>query len=327
MFVRNSHKEELGLKLHTKLTDLIGNTPLLKLEAIEKLYNSKANLIAKLEMFNPSKSLKDRAFYEMICDGERKDFLNKDTVVIEPTSGNAGTSLALICAIKGYRIILTMPENTPQDKQNLFTSLGAEIVLTPSSEAMRGAIEEANRLCEEYPNSFMPMQFQNPANPRSHENTTAKEIWEDLEGNVDIFVAGFGTGGTISGAGAKLKELKPGVRVIGVEPSTSAVVSGGKPGAHKIAGIGSGFIPLNLNTEVIDEIILVSSESAIECTDIIAKKEGLLAGISSGAVLHAALTLAKRPENAGKNIVMIFGDDGERYIGQKIFSAREGTIR
>ncbi|MDR2932397.1 MAG: cysteine synthase A [Oscillospiraceae bacterium] len=308
------------MNIKTDLTQLIGGTPMLELCKIEEAAECGVKLIAKLESFNPMGSLKERAAYEMITDGERKGFVNEGTVVIEPTSGNAGVAIAFICAVRGYRVILTMPESIPAERRAILTALGAEIRLTPASDGMKGAIAEANRLCEEIKNSFMPMQFQNPANPRAHRQTTAQEIWRDTDGIVDIFVAGFGSGGTISGVGAGLKALNPRVQIVGIEPAASAVASGGKPGPHKIQGLGPGFIPINLDLDVIDEIIPVSNEDAFAYMDMLAKKEGLLVGVSSGAVLAGALEVAKRRENKGKNVVMIFADNGERYLYQGIYT-------
>lgn len=301
------------------LTELIGNTPLLELVNYNKSANVDATIITKLEYFNPGGSVKDRVGFAMITDAEEKGLLNKDSVIIEPTSGNTGIALAFVAAARGYRIILTMPETMSMERRSLLAALGAELVLTPGSEGMKGAIRKAEELSAEIPNSFVPQQFKNPANPQYHRNTTAEEIWRDTEGKVDIFVAGVGTGGTITGVGEVLKQKNPNIKVVAVEPMDSPVLSGGNPGPHKIQGIGAGFIPDILNMSVIDEIIKVKSEDAFDAARKLAKTEGLLAGISSGAALHAATELAKLPENKGKNIVVLLPDTGERYLSTALF--------
>ena len=302
------------------LTNLVGNTPLYYLERTANNQSLETKLYAKLEMFNPFGSSKDRAILAILKDGERKGFINRETVIIEPSGGNAASSLAYICAAKKYRLILTMPESIHAERRALMASLGAELHLTQADKGMNGAIEYANHLCEVIKNSFMPMQFQNPANPRSHRDTTGEEIWRDTDGLVDIVVAGFGTGGTISGIAEALKAHKPTVNVVGVEPQNSPVTSGGKPGAHRISGLGAGFLPINLNLDLIDEIIPVSDENAYLRTRELAKTEGLVCGVSSGAALDAAITVARRNENRGKTIVIIFPDHGERYLNQNIFT-------
>lgn len=307
------------MNIASDLTKLVGNTPLLALSKIVRWNSLETGLLAKLEHYNPSGSLKDRAALEMIEDGERKGFITEGTVIIEPTSGNEGIALAMICCVKGYRLIITMPESIAEERRQLLKVYGADVRLTPTSEGMMGAIAEANRLCEEIRNSFMPMQFQNPANPRIHRETTAAEIWRDTDGTVDIVVAGFGSGGTITGVAEGLKALNPAVKIVGVEPATSAVASGGKPGAHNIQGLGPGFLPINLNLELIDEIIPVSGEDAFQYAAQLASQEALLVGASSGAVLCAGVQLAGRQENHDKTIVLIFADDGERYISQGLY--------
>lgn len=301
------------------LTELIGNTPLLEVSNYNRQNNLDATIIAKLEYFNPGGSVKDRIGYAMIVDAEEKGLLKKDSVIIEPTSGNTGIALAYVAAAKGYRIILTMPETMSVERRNLLSALGAELVLTPGPEGMKGAIKKAEELAKEIPNSFIPQQFENPANPEYHKATTAQEIWRDTEGKVDIFVAGVGTGGTITGVGEVLKQKNPNIKIVAVEPADSPVLSGGAPGPHKIQGIGAGFVPKVLNTSIIDEIIQVKSEEAFEASRKLSKAEGLLVGISSGAALHAATVLAKRPENKGKNIVVLLPDTGERYLSTPLF--------
>ena len=302
------------MNIHKQITDLIGKTPLLELKNMEKEYNLEAKIIAKLEYFNPAGSVKDRVAYAMIKDAENKGLLKEGSVIIEPTSGNTGIGLASIGASKGYKVILTMPETMSIERRNLLKAYGAEIVLTEGTKGMKGAIEKALELAKQIPNSFIPSQFENPENPKAHEKTTGPEIWEDTEGKVDIFVAGVGTGGTISGVGKYLKSKNPNIKIVAVEPLSSPVLSEGKAGAHKIQGIGAGFVPKTLNTEIYDEIITVSNEEALETTKLLAKKEGLLVGISSGAVLNAAVKLAQRPENKGKMIVVLLPDTGERYL-------------
>jgi len=302
------------------LTDLIGNTPLLELTNYNKTNGALATIIAKLEYFNPASSVKDRIGNAMISDAEKKGLLNKDTVIIEPTSGNTGIALAFVAASKGYRLILTMPETFSIERRNLLKALGAELILTSGPDGMAGAIKKAEELKASIPNSFIPQQFKNPANPEIHRTTTAEEIWRDTDGKVDIFVSGIGTGGTITGVGEVLKKRNPKVQIIAVEPFDSPVLSGGQKGPHKIQGIGAGFVPDILNLSVIDEIIKVKNEEAFEAGRSLARKEGLLVGISSGAAVHAALQLAKRPENKGKNIVVILPDTGERYLSTLLYN-------
>jgi cysteine synthase A len=311
------------MKVAKKLTDLIGNTPLMELGAFAKFRGAEAPIIAKLEHFNPLGSLKDRVALAMIEEAERKGLLKPGSVVIEPTSGNAGIGLAYIASVKGYRMILTMPKTMSLERRNMLKALGAELVLTPGSEWMKGAIEEAKRLHAEIPNSVLLQQFENQANPDAHYATTANEIWRDTDGNVDIFVCGAGTCGTISGVGRRLKELKPGVQIVGVEPAESAVLSGGKPGVHKIQGIGAGFIPKTYDPKAVDLIFPVSSDDAIRTSRQLAKTEGLLVGIAAGAATHAAVELSKRPENKDKNIVVILGDTGERYLSTVLYAFDE----
>jgi cysteine synthase A len=301
-------------RIAKNLTDLIGNTPLLELTNLERSKNISAIILAKLESFNPGGSVKDRIGFSMIKAAEEKGLIKQDTVIIEPTSGNTGIALALVAAAKNYKLILTMPETMSVERRSLLKALGAEIVLTPGSEGMNGAIRKAEELAAGIPDSYIPQQFKNPANPEIHRNTTAEEIWRDTEGKVDIFVAGVGTGGTITGVGEVLKKRKPGVKVVAVEPFDSAVLSGGKPGPHKIQGLGAGFVPDVLNRGVIDEIIKVKNEDAFKTGQELASTEGLITGISSGAAVYAALQVASRPENAGKNIVVILPDTGERYL-------------
>lgn len=301
------------------LTELIGNTPMLQIENYNKRYNPEAAIIAKLEYFNPGGSVKDRIGYAMIKDAEEKGILKEGSVIIEPTSGNTGIALAYVAAAKGYRIILTMPETMSVERRNLLAALGAELVLTPGAEGMKGAIAKAEQLAAEIPDSFVPQQFNNPANPAFHRATTAEEIWRDTEGKVDIFVAGVGTGGTITGVGEVLKQKNPNVKIVAIEPLDSPVLSGGKPGPHKLQGIGAGFVPDVLNASVIDEIIKIKNEDAFEAARALAKTEGLLVGISSGAALYGATELAKRPENKGKNIVVLLPDTGERYLSTPLF--------
>lgn len=308
------------MKIYKNVSELIGKTPLLELSNIEAIEGLKAKLLAKLECFNPAGSSKDRVGKAMIEDAEKRGLLKEGSVIIEPTSGNTGIGLASIAAVKGYRLILTMPETMSEERRNLLSAYGAEIVLTPGNEGMSGAIKKANELKDEIEGSFIPGQFENPANPKIHKLTTGPEIWEDTEGTVDIFVAGVGTGGTLSGVGEYLKSKNPEIRVIAVEPSDSPVLSKGKSGAHGIQGIGAGFVPDNLNKEIYDEIIPVETEDAIETANIIAKTEGILVGISSGAAVWAALSLAIKPENKGKTIVALLPDSGERYLSTGIFN-------
>jgi len=306
-------------KIAQSLTDLIGNTPLLELNNFSRKHQLAAQLIAKLEYFNPAGSVKDRIGYFMIVDAEEKGLINKDTVIIEPTSGNTGVGLAFTAATRGYRLILTMPDSFSAERRLLFKALGAELVLTPGAEGMKGAIERAEALARENPNSFIPQQFANPANPEIHRRTTAEEIWRDTDGQVDFFVAGVGTGGTITGVGEALKLKNPQVKIIAVEPFDSPLLSGGSAGPHKIQGIGANFIPPILNRDILDEIIPVKSEQAFATSRTLAKIEGLLVGISSGAAVFAASEIARRPENKGKKIVVLLPDTGERYLSTELF--------
>ena len=310
-------------KIAKKLTDLIGNTPLLELSNFNKFHGAAATIIGKLEYFNPSGSVKCRIGDAMIKDAEERGILNPESVIIEPTSGNTGIALAFVAAAKGYRLILTMPETMSVERRNLLKALGAELVLTPGSEGMKGAIRRATELAEEIPHSFLPQQFKNPSNPEIHRKTTAVEIWNDTNGDVDIFIAGVGTGGTITGVGEVLKARKPGVQIIAVEPADSPVLSGGNPGPHKIQGIGAGFVPDVLNLSVIDEIITVTNDHAFETSRQLARTEGLLVGISSGAAVYAALEVAGRAENKGKKIVVILPDTGERYLSTALYQFDE----
>ncbi len=307
-------------KIYKSLTELVGKTPLLELSNYEQKKELGATVIAKLEYYNPAGSVKDRIAKAMIDDAEQKGVLKKGSVIIEPTSGNTGIGLASIAAARGYRLILTMPETMSVERRNLLKAYGAELVLTEGAKGMKGAIARANELAEEIPNSFVPGQFDNPANPTVHRTTTGPEIWEDTEGKVDILVAGVGTGGTITGTGEFLKFQKPEVKVVAVEPDDSPVLSEGKAGPHKIQGIGAGFVPQVLNTKVYDEIIRVKNEDAFATGRELSKTEGLLVGISSGAALWAATELAKRPENKGKTIVVVLPDTGERYLSTPLFS-------
>ena len=307
------------MKIYKKITDLIGNTPLLKLENIEKANNLNATLLAKLEYFNPAGSVKDRVAKAMIDDAEAKGILKAGSVIIEPTSGNTGIGLASVAAARGYRLIITMPETMSVERRNLMKAYGAELVLTDGSKGMKGAIEKADELAAEIPDSFIPSQFTNPINPAAHQKTTGVEIWNDTNGKVDIFVAGVGTGGTISGVGAYLKSQNPDVKIVAVEPKSSPVLSEGVAGSHKIQGIGAGFVPEILNTDIYDEIITVEDADAFAAGRAAARKEGVLIGISSGAALWAAIQLAKRPENEGKTIVALFPDTGERYLSTPMF--------
>ena len=308
------------MKIYKKLTDLIGNTPLLELTRYEQDNNLQSTILAKLEYFNPAGSVKDRIAKAMIEDAEKKGLLKKDSVIIEPTSGNTGIGLASVAAAKGYRIILTMPETMSVERRNLLKAYGAELVLTEGAKGMKGAIEKSKELAETIPNSFIPSQFTNPANPAVHKATTAVEIYNDTDGKVDILVAGVGTGGTITGVGEYLKAKNKNIKIIAVEPADSPVLSQGKAGPHKIQGIGAGFVPDTLNTKIYDEIIPVANEDAFETGRKLALREGLLVGISSGAALFAATQVAKRPENKNKVIVVILPDTGERYLSTPLFS-------
>ena len=306
-------------KIAKNLTDLIGNTPLLELSNFNKSHKLESTIIAKLEYYNPAGSVKDRIGLAMIEAGEKDGLIKKDTIIIEPTSGNTGIALAFVAAAKGYRLILTMPETMSIERRNLLKALGAELVLTPGPEGMNGAIRKAEELHSQTPNSFVPQQFNNPANPEIHRKTTAEEIWHDTDGKVDIFVSGIGTGGTITGVGEVLKSRNPKVKIIAVEPADSPVLAGGKPGPHKIQGIGAGFVPKILNTAIYEEIIPVKNEEAFQIGRELARSEGLLIGISSGAAVFAALQVAKRPENKGKQIVVILPDTGERYLSTLLY--------
>ena len=306
-------------KIAKKLTDLIGDTPLLELGTYRDENNLEANLIAKVEYFNPLGSVKDRVANAMIETAIKEGKINKDTVIIEPTSGNTGIGLAFVTATKGLHLILTMPETMSIERRRIVAALGAEVVLTPGAEGMKGAIAKAEALKEEYGNAFIPQQFENEANPKIHFQTTGPEIWRDTDGKVDIFVAGVGTGGTVTGIGKYIKSQNPNAKIVAVEPATSAVLSGKKPGPHKIQGIGAGFVPKVLDLDIVDEIIPVENDDAFNASRAVAKAEGLLVGISAGASIYAATELAKRPENKGKNIVILLPDTGERYLSTTLF--------
>ena len=308
------------MKIYERITDTIGGTPLVELKSIEKKFNLKAKIIAKVESFNPGGSVKDRIAKAMLDDAEEKGLVNKDTVIIEPTSGNTGIGLCMVGASRGLRVIIAMPETMSIERRNLMKAYGAELVLTEGAKGMKGAIAKAEELAKEIPNSFIPSQFTNMANPEIHYRTTGKELFEDADGNIDIFVAGVGTGGTISGTGKYLKEKKPSIKVVAVEPETSPVLSKGTPGPHKIQGIGAGFVPETLNTSIYDEIMTISNEEAFEKGRESARTEGLLIGISSGAALAAAIKLAQREENADKTIAVLFPDTGERYLSTAMFA-------
>ena len=305
--------------IYTSAEQLIGKTPLMELTHLEEKYQLKAKLLAKLEGFNPAGSVKDRVALAMIHDAEEKGLLRSGSVIIEPTSGNTGIGLASVGAIRGYRVIIVMPDSMSLERRLLMTAFGAELVLTPGVKGMAGAVAKAEELAEEIPNSFVPGQFANPANAKAHEDTTGPEIWADTDGQVDVFVAGVGTGGTITGVGEYLKSKNPNVKIVAVEPAGSPVLSGGKPGPHKVQGIGAGFVPQVLNTSVYDEIIPVENEDAFQTSRRIGSTEGVLVGISSGAAAWAALQLAKRPENEGKTIVALLPDTGDRYLSTELF--------
>ena len=307
-------------KVYDSILDLVGKTPLVELKRIEEKEGLQAKLIAKVESFNPAGSVKDRIAKAMIEDAEAKGLLKEGSVIIEPTSGNTGIGLAAAATVKGYRMILTMPETMSVERRNIVKAYGAEVVLTDGTKGMKGAIEKADELAKEIPNSFIAGQFVNPANPATHKKTTGPEIWEDTDGEVDIFVAGVGTGGTITGTGENLKEKKPEVKIVAVEPASSPVLSEGVSGPHKIQGIGAGFVPETLNTSIYDEIIKVENEDAFETGKYLAAEEAILAGISSGAALYAAIQLAKREENKGKTIVVLLPDNGDRYYSTPLFA-------
>ncbi len=310
-------------KIAEKLTDLVGNTPLVKLSQFKESEGARANLIAKLESFNPLGSVKDRIALSMVEDAEKRGVLKAGSVIIEPTSGNTGIGLAFVASIKKYRLILTMPETMSLERRNLLKALGAELVLTPGPEGMKGAIAKASELQAELADAIILQQFENPANPSIHYHTTGEEIWRDTDGKVDILVSGVGTGGTVSGAGKRLKELNPDVKIVAVEPTDSPVLSGGAPGPHKIQGIGAGFVPGTYNASVVDQVITVSNDDAILTSRKLASTEGLLVGISSGAAAYAALQLAQDPENEGKNIVVVLPDTGERYLSTLLYAFDE----
>lgn len=307
-------------RIYKNIAELVGNTPLLEVTRIEKAENLSARVLVKIEAFNPGGSVKDRVALSMIEDAEQNGKLKPGALIIEPTSGNTGIGLAWAASVKGYRLILTMPETMSQERQSLLRALGAELVLTPGATGMKGAIEKAEEIHAANAGSIILQQFENPANPKRHEQTTAQEIWRDTDGKIDAFVAGIGTGGTISGVGRGLKAHNANVRIIGVEPLESAVISGNKPGAHKIQGIGAGFVPRNFDASAVDEVMPVSSDNAIKGSRLLAKMEGLLVGISSGAAFYAALELAKKPEYAGKTIVALLPDTGERYLSTVLYA-------
>ncbi|MBS7371341.1 MAG: cysteine synthase A [Paraprevotella sp.] len=310
-------------KIYEKLTELVGRTPLVDLQRLAAKKNAQAQVVAKVEFFNPGGSVKDRIALNMIEDAEKKGILKPGSVIIEPTSGNTGVGLAWISRVKGYEAIIVMPETMSKERQNLLRAAGAKLVLTSGTKGMKGAIEEANRLKEETPGAVILGQFVNPANPDMHERTTGEEIWQDTDGVVDIFVAGVGTGGTVSGVGRALKKHNPNVKVVAVEPESSPVLSGGQPGAHKIQGIGAGFVPQTYDAQVVDEIIQVSNDNAILTGRELSLYEGLIVGISSGAAAYAALQLAQRPENKGKRIVALLPDTGERYLSTQLYAFEE----
>lgn len=307
-------------KIYTSAYQLIGSTPLLELRGIEKEYALKATLLGKLEYLNPAGSVKDRVALSMIRDAEEKGLLMEGSVIIEPTSGNTGIGLACVAAARGYRTIIVMPDTMSIERRQLIAAYGAQVVLTPGAKGMQGAIEEAQRLAAETPNSFIPAQFDNPANPAAHMNSTGPEIWQDTDGQVDIFVAGVGTGGTLTGVGNYLKEKDPKIQIVAVEPAASPLLSGGQAGAHGLQGIGANFIPSILDRTVYDQVITVTEQQAYDAARLVGRKEGVLVGISSGAALHAAITLAQRPENRGKTIVILLPDTGDRYLSTPLFA-------
>lgn len=306
-------------RIYGSALELIGHTPLIEAKRLEKKENLKARLLIKTEYLNPSGSVKDRAALYMIKDAEERGFLKEGSTIIEPTSGNTGIGLAAIAAVKGYRIILTMPETMSVERRNILKAYGAEVVLTEGAKGMAGAIAKAEELSKEIPGSFIPGQFDNPANPKAHVETTGPEIWEDTDGEIDVFVAGAGTGGTVTGVGEYLKEKKADIKIIAVEPAGSPVLSGGQAGPHGLQGIGAGFVPKILNTEIYDEVLTVENDEAYKASRLLTKTEGILTGISSGAALHAGMVLAKRPENAGKTIVVLLPDSGDRYYSTPLF--------
>lgn len=306
-------------RIYGSALELIGHTPLIEAKRLEKKENLKARLLIKTEYLNPSGSVKDRAALYMIKDAEERGFLKEGSTIIEPTSGNTGIGLAAIAAVKGYRIILTMPETMSVERRNILKAYGAEVVLTEGAKGMAGAIAKAEELSKEIPGSFIPGQFDNPANPKAHVETTGPEIWEDTDGEIDVFVAGAGTGGTVTGVGEYLKEKKADIKIIAVEPAGSPVLSGGQAGPHGLQGIGAGFVPKILNTEIYDEVLTVENDEAYKASRLLTKTEGILTGVSSGAALHAGMILAKRPENAGKTIVVLLPDSGDRYYSTPLF--------
>lgn len=306
-------------KIYKGAVELIGNTPLVEVTGIEKEFGLEARLLVKLEYFNPAGSVKDRAAYEMIKDAQERGLIKPGAVIIEPTSGNTGIGLASIAAVKGYRVILTMPDTMSVERRNILKAYGAEIVLTEGARGMAGAIKKAEELAKEIPGSFIPGQFVNPANANAHRKTTGPELWRDTDGNIDVFVAGVGTGGTLTGTGEYLKEQKPDVKIVAVEPAGSSVLSTGKSGAHKLQGIGAGFVPELLNTKIYDEVFTVEDDDAFTAAKLLAKREGVLVGISSGAALHAAIRIAMRPENKGKTVVALLPDSGDRYYSTPLF--------
>jgi cysteine synthase A len=312
-------KQTIMSKIAKKLTELIGDTPLLELSKVRKINKLEANILGKLEYLNPGRSVKDRIGLSLIEDAEAQGLITPQTVIIEPTSGNTGIALAFIAASKGYKLILAMPDTMSIERYSLLRALGAEIVLTPGFEGMSGAIRKAEELQKQYPNSFIPQQFQNPSNPQIHRTTTAEEIWRDTDGKIDIFISAVGTGGTITGAGEILKKYNPNIKVVAVEPFDSPVLSGGKPGPHKIQGIGAGFVPKVFNAKIVDDIFKVKNEEAFETSRLLARTEGLLVGVSSGAAAFAAIQIAKRVENNGKTIVVILPDTGERYLSTPLY--------